>query len=384
MSSESSHPKWHGPFGSSELRVYNTLTGNKVNFLTRSQANLQANPNSANKANPSASSIASRQVGWYICGPTVYDSAHLGHARCYVTFDIIHRIMTDYFGYDVNYVMNVTDIDDKIILKARRNYLLKQYQQEALNNNNLDQLVNDINTSYRHSLEGLKQAKAKTEEELKVAPKQYHDDLLEKSQEDQIKISNVEKDYENYKRLLETVNQEEKSSSNNAPNKLQRLIDGSKSVLSEWVDSQKGSTVVDHSIFKAHSLYYEREFFEDMRELGVRDPTALTRVTEYVPQIITFIQQIMKNGFAYEFEHSIYFDTAKFQAAGHDYAKLSPAQAGNIKLTAEAEGSLSEGSQDKKKSAMDFALWKQSKPGEPAWDSPWGKGRPGWHIEVPN
>lgn len=55
------------------------------------------------------------QVKWYICGPTVYDSAHMGHARAYLSFDILRRVMKDYFGYDIQFVMNITDIDDKII-----------------------------------------------------------------------------------------------------------------------------------------------------------------------------------------------------------------------------------------------------------------------------
>jgi cysteinyl-tRNA synthetase len=58
------------------------------------------------------------RVGWYICGPTVYDSAHMGHARNYVNFDVIRRVMTDYFRYDVRFIMNVTDIDDKIVMRA--------------------------------------------------------------------------------------------------------------------------------------------------------------------------------------------------------------------------------------------------------------------------
>lgn len=69
----------------------------------------------------------SRQVTWYTCGPTVYDSSHMGHARTYVTFDIARRVLEDYFGYNVSFVMNVTDVDDKIIMRARRNYLLAQY-----------------------------------------------------------------------------------------------------------------------------------------------------------------------------------------------------------------------------------------------------------------
>lgn len=63
----------------------------------------------------------------YTCGPTVYDSCHMGHARAYLTFDILRRIIEDYFGYEVTYQVNITDIDDKIILRARRNHLLAEF-----------------------------------------------------------------------------------------------------------------------------------------------------------------------------------------------------------------------------------------------------------------
>ena len=69
-----------------------------------------------------------RELTWYSCGPTVYDSAHLGHSRNYINFDIIRRVLQDYFGYNITAVMNVTDVDDKIIARARRNYLLSQYK----------------------------------------------------------------------------------------------------------------------------------------------------------------------------------------------------------------------------------------------------------------
>ncbi len=72
------------------------------------------------------------QVTWYCCGPTVYDKSHMGHARAYITFDILRRIMEDYFGYYVQYVMNITDIDDKIIREARYKYLMDAYKQEAM------------------------------------------------------------------------------------------------------------------------------------------------------------------------------------------------------------------------------------------------------------
>jgi cysteinyl-tRNA synthetase len=91
-----------------ELLLYNSLKDEKVLFVPTGGAH-------------------SKQISWYTCGPTVYDSAHLGHARNYVTFDILRRVLEDYFGYNILFVMNVTDVDDKIILRARRTYLLKQY-----------------------------------------------------------------------------------------------------------------------------------------------------------------------------------------------------------------------------------------------------------------
>ena len=79
---------------------------------------------------------------------------------------------------------------------------------------------------------------------------------------------------------------------------------------------------------------------------------------------------------------SVYFDTVKFdQSPNHYYAKLIPEAFGDSKALAEGEGVLSDGNAQEKKNQTDFALWKLSKPGEPLWDSPWGKGRPGWHIE---
>lgn len=90
------------------LQLYNSLLDEKVPFVP-------------------AAGVSSKQITWYTCGPTVYDIAHVGHARNYLTFDIIRRVLEDYFGYNVLFVMNVTDVDDKIILRARRNYLLAQY-----------------------------------------------------------------------------------------------------------------------------------------------------------------------------------------------------------------------------------------------------------------
>jgi cysteinyl-tRNA synthetase len=94
------------------LMLYNSLVDEKVPFVPAAGAH-------------------SKQISWYICGPTVYDSAHMGHARNYVTFDILRRVLEDYFGYSITLVMNVTDVDDKIILRARRNHLLQQYAEQT-------------------------------------------------------------------------------------------------------------------------------------------------------------------------------------------------------------------------------------------------------------
>lgn len=128
----------------------------------------------------------------------------------------------------------------------------------------------------------------------------------------------------------------------------------------------------------------------DMDRLGVRRPDTLTRVTEYVPEIVSFVERIIQRGWAYESGGSVYFDVRSYDGAQsngqaqdseweHVYAKLQPHSKNNTALLEEGEGALSTSSE--KRSAADFALWKRSKLGEPSWPSPWGAGRPGWHIE---
>lgn len=85
---------------------------------------------------------AGRRVTWYNCGPTVYDASHMGHARTYLSFDILRRVIQNYFGYDIFYVMNITDIDDKIIKRARQNHLYQQYLAEK---HSLEKVLEDCN-----------------------------------------------------------------------------------------------------------------------------------------------------------------------------------------------------------------------------------------------
>jgi cysteinyl-tRNA synthetase len=182
----------------------------------------------------------------------------MGHARSYVSFDILKRIMTDYFGHNVKLVMNITDIDDKIIRKA----------------------------------------------------------------------------------------------------------------------------IEENISFEELSRRYETEFFDDMRRLNVSLPESITRVSEFVSEIVAFIEKIIENGYAYESNGSVYFDVKKYSSEpNHTYAKLEPTSVNNKEKMAEGEGVLTNSETTEKRGDADFALWKKSKPGEPKWPSKWGEGRPGWHIE---
>lgn len=185
----------------------------------------------------------------------------MGHARTYVALDVIRRIVKDFFGYNVVLCQNITDVDDKIIIRSS--------------------------------------------------------------------------------------------------------------------EKQIG--------FDALARQYETEFTEDMAMLGVQTPDIVTRVSEYIPEIVDFIQTLVVKGIAYESNGSVYFSTSAFEAQGHTYGKLMPEMVGNEGLISEGEGALTVEDNVDKRSSCDFALWKKTKQKEgvvePSWPSPWGPGRPGWHIE---
>jgi cysteinyl-tRNA synthetase len=114
-----------------------------------------------------------------------------------------------------------------------------------------------------------------------------------------------------------------------------------------------------------------RMFHEDMEQLGVATPTVEPKATEHVPEIINMIAGLIEKGMAYQVDGDVYYAVEKFA----DYGLLSKRTLEDMQAGARIEVN------EKKRNPMDFALWKSSKPGEPTWDSPWGPGRPGWHIE---
>ena len=116
---------------------------------------------------------------------------------------------------------------------------------------------------------------------------------------------------------------------------------------------------------------YIAEYWTDVKALGVREATVHPRATENIPQIIDIIETLIDKGYAYEKDGDVYYRTLKFA----DYGKLSHQNLEELQAGARIEVN------DVKENPMDFALWKAAKPGEPAWESPWGMGRPGWHIE---
>ncbi|EEA24332.1 hypothetical protein EYB25_004536 [Talaromyces marneffei] len=369
MATARQQPAWQQPAVSPDaklpsLKIYNSLTKTKVPFVP-------VDPNG-------------RKVTWYACGPTVYDDSHLGHARNYVTTDIIRRILRDYFKFDVHFVMNITDVDDKIILRGRQQYLFNKFVSA---HPTIDATVLDTaKAAYKAYLTKnlrlldpeLPPSKYQAEVEKVYATVLNGGPLPgnEKPGDDEAKT----------KMHIKTLASAAKAiaEAEIAPPALsETFYTDAQDVFLPYLDQLEGSKIdaSDYSIFTKLTRKYEERFMRDLRDLNVLDPDELTRVTEYGPQIAQFVERIVENKFAYvTSDGSVYFDIKAFEDAGFPYARLEPWSRSDGKLVAEGEGALTSKTTEKH-SPSDFALWKASKPGEPSWSSQWGKGRPGWHIE---
>lgn len=141
------------------------------------------------------------------------------------------------------------------------------------------------------------------------------------------------------------------------------LTDVDDRIIKKSIDEKKPSNVV--------SDFYANAFFEDINLLKIKPATVFPKATQHVSEMIVMIRELEERGVAYNVDGNVFYDVSKFT----DYGKLSGKNLEELSAGARVEVN------EKKKNPLDFALWKKAKEGEPSWDSPWGKGRPGWHIE---
>ena len=276
----------------------------------------------------------------------------MGHARSYITFDIIRRVLTGYFGFEVLFVQNVTDIDDKIIRRARQQHLFAKYSSEVASGSiPFEKVASDI----RGQIVLLEEMILKEEsaDKKSLLQKMMAGALTALTDRDSIGVND--------------------------------LMSQCREVLVQFLDSSLSTTSdFPNDIFTALPKFFEEDYNQDMESLSIWRPNVVTRVSEYVPEIIEYIEVIVRNGYAYESSGSVYFDVKRFSSSPHHrYAKLVHEAVGDLAALADGEGDLfsSCAAPSDKRSPADFVLWKKSKPGEPKWPSPWGEGRPGWHIE---
>lgn len=226
----------------------------------------------------------------------------MGHARCYISFDIIRRVLKDYFQFNVKFVQNITDIDDKIIKRARQNYLWTEFVEQFDKQANLKDDLEKAKELYRTKIQ---------------------------NEQDPARKAMLEKQLDEAGQLNDLSN-------------LEQFIKNGRNVYLEYLDKTKGESVTDNSIFTELPRKFEDDFYEDMKALNVLRPDHAPRVSEYISEIISFIEQIIRNGFAYKSESgSVYFNTVAFNNHElHKYGKLTPEAIGDQTALNEGEGKI--------------------------------------------
>ena len=357
-------PPWTAPPGVTKhpkLKVYNSLTRSKVPFRTQ---------------DPSGQTIT-----WYSCGPTVYDEAHIGHGRNYVSIDILRRILRDYFNFKIDFIMNITDVDDKIILRGRQQHLLEQYRASHPKVN--ESVLSDVSNAYaayvKKNLPLVDEVGLPSPEHFREALQTTYGKVLRgESLEGDGKPGDKEAKIKMHINTVQAATDALVETDSTANLFYSAVSD----IMAPYLDAKEGPSIdaSNYGIWAKLTQEYEHRFFRDMKDLNVLEPDSITRVTEYGQEIADFVEKIVANKFGYAADGSVYFDIEAFEKSGYPYARLEPWNRNDKDLQADGEGALTQKTSHKKSEA-DFALWKASKPGEPSWQSPWGKGRPGWHIE---
>ncbi|MCS7125463.1 MAG: cysteine--tRNA ligase [Aigarchaeota archaeon] len=299
--------------------------------------------------------VSGNKVFMYVCGPTVYDYMHIGHMKTYIFYDVLARYLS-YKGYSVYFLMNITDVDDKIINRSidrKALYLLKDTDMR------LEELAEKLGL-------GVEYARERVIELIKSGLVELADtqDLRRELIELEKKLSLVDDEIE--ERKLEEQYEALKDSI--TPNRVLRISENGKKIIDEIIS--RGSKLDPIGIAKE----FEEYFREDMKKLGITTINVYARASEFIEEIISVAKKLEEEGYAYDTPNALYFNSSKFK----DYGKLSGVDPDREYRVHRIE------LDPNKKNDADWALWRKIKKGhprEPCWDSPWGVGRPGWHIE---
>lgn len=287
-------------------------------------------------------------------------------------------------NYKLHFVQNITDVDDKIILRGRQQYLFANFRSE---HPTLDDKVRETAiaafTQYITKNLPLLAADLKPEDFNDAVASAYATVLQGKSLDGTGPPSDKEAKIKMHLKTAGSAATALLAPSQSSKDDIENFWSATADAILPYLDSLHGSSIdgSKHDIWLTLTKKYEDRFNEDMASLNVLPPDVVTRVSDFVPEIDTYTEKIVSNGFAYKTADGVYFDIEAFERApGNSYARLEPWNRNDSSLVADGEGALSTNAT--KKNGGDFALWKSSKPGEPAWESKaFGKGRPGWHIE---